>query len=84
MNAVFLQRPIYKYKRQEFPPTGLVSSIMPPANEAAWILEPKSDLKTLDAPYNSPLPDELVIKVCMSIYCKLSIGRMSLERLSDH
>ncbi|KAJ5496980.1 hypothetical protein N7463_008967 [Penicillium fimorum] len=35
---------------------------MPTVNEAAWILEPKSNLKVLPALYSTPLQDEIVIK----------------------
>ncbi|KAL4894281.1 chaperonin 10-like protein [Aspergillus ambiguus] len=35
---------------------------MSPMNEAAWILEPKGDLKRFTAAYNAPSFDEIVIK----------------------
>lgn len=38
---------------------------MPPANEAAWGLEPKGVLKISTAPYNVPSQDEIVIHVCI-------------------
>ncbi|RMJ22244.1 hypothetical protein PHISP_06884 [Aspergillus sp. HF37] len=36
---------------------------MPPANSAAWILEPPGELHIRSTEYNSPSQDELVIKV---------------------
>lgn len=40
----------------------------PPVNEAAWIQEPKGELKTLSASYNSPGEGEIVIKVVSRLH----------------
>lgn len=36
---------------------------MSPANQAAWMLKPKGDLKRFTAAYNAPSIGEIVIKV---------------------
>lgn len=49
---------------------------MSPVNEAAWILEPKGDLKRFTAAYNTPAEGEIVIEVGLAPFCMIFLLKL--------